>query len=247
MASSRSPETILTPRLRLRRFLPVPSDPFSDASPTNWQRDRDFFIAMRRGPDYVYNSYTGKGDETEDATIAWLRKKQHTTWAYVIEQRDATTEGSTCGTLQQQSAVLVGGVSIVLPAETHSDHRCPQPELGYSVRSDFAGRGFATEAARALVTAFFRLHAGSEIHDQALCVEATAAGNNVASHRVLQKCGFKYVLTRERNHYSAAQHAWLDLVLWRRNMWTSLDQDVLAESAWWQYCYEFRPRGRCES
>ncbi|MCC6738814.1 MAG: GNAT family N-acetyltransferase [Planctomycetia bacterium] len=56
-------------------------------------------------------------------------------------------------------------------------------ELGYWVREDRAGRGYATEAARALLAWSFR---NLDLHR----VTAFADTFNPASARVLEKCGF---------------------------------------------------------
>lgn len=56
-------------------------------------------------------------------------------------------------------------------------------ELGYWVREDRAGRGYATEAARALLAWAFR---NLDLHR----VTAFADVSNPSSARVLEKCGF---------------------------------------------------------
>ena len=57
--------------------------------------------------------------------------------------------------------------------------------LGYWIRSDLAGRGFATEAGNAAITfAFTEL----ELHR----LELVAAVENVASNRVAEKLGFQF-------------------------------------------------------
>lgn len=61
-------------------------------------------------------------------------------------------------------------------------------EFGYMVLPGFRGRGFATEATRAFVDAIFALTGAREIL-------AEAALENVASCRVLEKCGFAFLGT----------------------------------------------------
>lgn len=59
------------------------------------------------------------------------------------------------------------------------------PELGYRLKRKFWGRGYATEASRALVAkAFDELGAAS--------VWAQALAANAASRRVLEKCGLTF-------------------------------------------------------
>ena len=60
-----------------------------------------------------------------------------------------------------------------------------KPHLGYWLGTPFWGQGYATEAARALIDAFFAYGEGREI-------TATARVINPPSRRVLEKCGFAY-------------------------------------------------------
>jgi RimJ/RimL family protein N-acetyltransferase len=59
-------------------------------------------------------------------------------------------------------------------------------EIGYAVAPAYAGKGFATEALKALVDMLFRL-------DVAERLVANTRVVNPASRRVLEKCGFSYV------------------------------------------------------
>jgi RimJ/RimL family protein N-acetyltransferase len=59
------------------------------------------------------------------------------------------------------------------------------PDLGYWLGRRHWGRGFMTEAARALVDAFFAYMDGREL-------AACARIDNPASRRVLEKCGFAH-------------------------------------------------------
>ncbi len=57
------------------------------------------------------------------------------------------------------------------------------PEIGYGILYEFQRQGYATEAVKlALKWAFD--------HSEVVAVEAEAAPDNVASQRVLEKCGF---------------------------------------------------------
>ena len=74
---------------------------------------------------------------------------------------------------------LIGAVEI----------RCDVPSapvLGYWLGTPFWGQGFATEAARSLIDAFFAYTEGKEL-------VASARVVNPESHRVLEKCGFSPV------------------------------------------------------
>jgi RimJ/RimL family protein N-acetyltransferase len=59
-------------------------------------------------------------------------------------------------------------------------------ELGFMVAPSLWGKGYATEAARALVEAVFALTRAERIL-------ASSRAENSASRRVLEKCGFSYV------------------------------------------------------
>lgn len=59
-------------------------------------------------------------------------------------------------------------------------------EIAYGIEPDLQGRGFATEAAQALI-AFARQTEGVRV------VRAHTRHDNIASSRVLTKCGFRFV------------------------------------------------------
>ena len=56
-------------------------------------------------------------------------------------------------------------------------------EIGYGIKDEFQGQGYATEAVRAVVD--WALN-----QDGVLCVEAETEPDNKVSQRVLAKCGF---------------------------------------------------------
>lgn len=95
------------------------------------------------------------------------------------------------------------------------DLREDGPELGYWFGAPFWGRGYATEAARALIDYAFgdlgceRLHAGARV-------------SNPASRRVLEKCAFQWTgvqLSRIRSINSAAP---VDRFRLDHGLWASL-------------------------
>ena len=61
-------------------------------------------------------------------------------------------------------------------------------EIGYIVAPVAAGRGFATEAATALIDTIFSL-------TEARTVSANTRVHNLASRRILEKCGFEFAGT----------------------------------------------------
>jgi RimJ/RimL family protein N-acetyltransferase len=88
-------------------------------------------------------------------------------------------------------------------------------EIGYWLGLPYWGRGFATEAARALIDHAF----GTLRHD---ALQAGARVGNPASRRVLEKCGFQWTrvgLYRIRAINSSAP---LDLFRLDRGLWASL-------------------------
>jgi RimJ/RimL family protein N-acetyltransferase len=89
------------------------------------------------------------------------------------------------------------------------------PELGYWIGVAHWGRGYATEAARALID-----HAFAELGCERLSSRARVS--NPASRRVLEKCGFQWsgvALVRIRALKSSAP---LDCFRLDRGLWASL-------------------------
>ena len=89
------------------------------------------------------------------------------------------------------------------------------PELGYWLGLPYWGRGFATEAARALID-----HAFTDLEIESL--QAGARVTNPASRRVLEKCGFQWTgvgLYRIRALKSSAP---IDRFRLERSIWASL-------------------------
>ncbi len=100
------------------------------------------------------------------------------------------------------------------------DPRDDSPELGYWVGAAYWGRGFTTEAVRAVIDYAF----GDLKHET---LQAGARVSNPASRRVLEKCAFQWTgvrLTRIRAINSAApvdrfrldRGLWLSLKAWGR-------------------------------
>lgn len=83
-----------------------------------------------------------------------------------------------CGIERRADGVLIGSISLSMkPGVTGLN-------LGYNLRRDCWGQGYATEAARALLAAGHAMG----YHDYSAC-HAIA---NVASGKVLARCGFTY-------------------------------------------------------
>jgi RimJ/RimL family protein N-acetyltransferase len=95
-----------------------------------------------------------------------------------------------------------------------------EPHLGYWIGSPFWNQGHATEAARALVDAFFSYTPARELASSARVI-------NPASRRVLEKCGFAFQGSglkefRARggllpvDHFRLDRRAWASLKAWGR-------------------------------
>jgi RimJ/RimL family protein N-acetyltransferase len=90
-----------------------------------------------------------------------------------------------------------------------------QPEIGYWLGVAFWGRGYATEAARALID-----HAFGELGYEVLV--AGARVSNPASRRVLQKCGFQWTSVGLYRIRAIASSAPVDRFRLDRGLWASL-------------------------
>jgi len=91
----------------------------------------------------------------------------------------------------------------------------PAPDIGYWLGAPYWGKGYATEAVRALIDRAF-----GDLNHEAL--QAAARVTNPASRRVLEKCGFQWTgvgLYRFRSINSSAP---VDRFRLERGIWASL-------------------------
>jgi ribosomal-protein-alanine N-acetyltransferase len=91
---------------------------------------------------------------------------------------DPASEGWNLWYIVSPDGVLAGSCGFVGRPSPEGE-----AEMGYAVLPAFRGRGYATEAAAALVEWAFA-------HPEVLCVTAQADPANLASVRVLEKVGF---------------------------------------------------------
>lgn len=94
-------------------------------------------------------------------------------------------------------------------------HDGPAPEIGYWLGARYWGKGYATEAVRALID-----HAFTNLDHKAL--QSSVRVTNPASRRVLEKCGFQWTgvgLCRIRALGSSAP---VDRFRLERGIWTAL-------------------------
>ena len=109
-------------------------------------------------------------------------------------------------------AITLDGVPIGLCG---LDPREDEPDLGYWLGVPFWGRGFATEAARAVID-----HAFGELECEAL--QSGARVTNPASRRVLEKCGFQWTGVRLIRIRAINSSAPVDRLRLDRGLWASL-------------------------
>jgi RimJ/RimL family protein N-acetyltransferase len=95
------------------------------------------------------------------------------------------------------------------------DLREDGPELGYWLGVAYWGRGFATEAVRALID-----HAFGDLEHETLISGARV--NNPSSRRVLEKCGFQWTSVRLSRIRAINSAAPIDRFRLDRGLWASL-------------------------
>ena len=99
---------------------------------------------------------------------------------FILSARAANAAGHAlilAVTLKNKARTLIG-IASSQAAESR------EVEIGYVIAPGFAGRGFATEATTTLVDTIFNL-------TETRTIKANSRTINPASHRVLEKCGFK--------------------------------------------------------
>jgi RimJ/RimL family protein N-acetyltransferase len=89
------------------------------------------------------------------------------------------------------------------------------PELGYWLGCEFWGRGFATEAARAVIDDAFEAYAITHI-------VASARVANPASRNILEKCGFQWTGVQLHRVESLQSSTPVDCFRLTRSVWSSL-------------------------
>jgi RimJ/RimL family protein N-acetyltransferase len=110
--------------------------------------------------------------------------------------------------------LITDGDATVLGACGVGEHPAASPEIGYWLAVPFWGKGYATEAARALVDYAFN-HLGHAV------LHAGARVTNAASRRVLEKCGFKWTGVSLYRIQSLASSAPFDRFQLERGLWAA--------------------------
>ena len=99
------------------------------------------------------------------------------------------------------------------------------PEIGYWLGVKHWGKGYATEAVRAMIDHIF-----TDLGDEA--IQAAARVTNPASRRVLEKCGFQWSGAGLLRIRAIASSAPIDRFRLDRGLWASLKTWGQAKQTW---------------
>jgi len=182
------PETIETERLILRRF----SMEDADSMMRNWVSDDDV-QSMYGEPSY-------KTKEEVEALISEFIKRCQGGYSY------------RWSVIEKASGECIGQVAYFLV-----DSQGAFGEIEYCIGSAFQGKGYATEATKAVIDFGFRRIGFNKVQ---ICVRPS----NTSSKRVIEKCGFTYEGAlrdyfringefEDRLYYSILKEEWNDIVL----------------------------------
>lgn len=120
-------------------------------------------------------------------------------WFKKVDEMMARGEACRLAIYLRESDLMIGMVGLHDISDVHR-----HAELGYSIGMDYWGKGYASEAASAMVDHAFA----------SMCLERVHAGyytRNAASARILDKLGFKHEGLRPRMYCRFGE--WVDLVL----------------------------------
>lgn len=137
------------------------------------KRDEDIFVAFLTDPDFMQHSRAGALDES-NARIAFTQRLKRS--------GDQFTK---LAVIEKSSGDLIGYCGVEI-CELEGKQEL---ELGYRLTQKARGRGYATEAARAVLN-YYQQHGVTNI------IAYTAPGNNL-SQAVLKKLGFKAIKDSE--------------------------------------------------
>jgi RimJ/RimL family protein N-acetyltransferase len=102
--------------------------------------------------------------------------------------------------IEKNTHNFIGWAGLKLVKETTNNH-CNYYDLGYRLNKNYWGKGFATEAAKASVDYGINQLNLKDIY-------AIADSNNVASKKVLEKVGLKFI---ETFNLEGTPHGWFHL------------------------------------
>ncbi|GEP10747.1 GNAT family N-acetyltransferase [Methylobacterium gnaphalii] len=131
--------------------------------------------------------------------------------AFIIEARRANAEGEALTmalALRSAPSALIGVISIGPHPAVSGAH------LGYWLGTPYWGMGLMSEAVATMVEAYFS-YAGGEV------LRSSAMTSNVASRRVLEKCGFVRQGCERHAFPARGGEREVDLFQLTRNEWSS--------------------------
>jgi ribosomal-protein-alanine N-acetyltransferase len=147
-------------------------------------------LAYQRDP--LYLRYSHWSDRTQGSARAFVL-------SFVSQQREQPRTRFQLAIVLQSNQQLIGNCGIRM--ESPGAH---EAEIGYELAPEHWGRGYATEAARAIVRFGF-----SELHLHR--ISSWCVADNIASARVLEKLGFHAEgRLREKERY---KDRWWDTLL----------------------------------
>ena len=132
---------------------------------------------------------------------------------FILKAREETAGGQSLIlgiTLKNKARTLIGVVSAEAGAGRNA-------EIGYMIAPSAAGRGFATEAAFALIDTIFSL-------TETQTIVANTRDHNKASRRVLEKCGFAFTGSAPTNLPARGGLHPCDHFALTRSNWASRDR-----------------------
>lgn len=151
------------------------------------------------------------GPNTEQETKEFLRGLQA---ERVEEPRKRVSLGLVC----RDSGEFIGGIGI---SRSGGDAR--EAEVGYCLHADYWGKGYATEAARAMIDFGLREWHMHRIH-------ARVDPENLGSVHVLEKCGM-----RREGHFRK--------LVWVKGEWRDRLMYAILEEEWTSPACPTRPTG----
>lgn len=143
-------------------------------------------------------------NEDKELLVSYLNEESVTTYLsarlpqpYTHEAADWwVSTGSKMGIVKAitHNGVLVGSISAI-PGEFE---RQKSAEIGYWIAKPFWGKGFASEALQQFTALVFE-------NSDLIKLHASVFGENLASAKVLEKCGFKLEAILEKAIYKNSQ------------------------------------------
>ena len=135
-------------------------------------------------PTDAYDLYENAKDEEVARPAGWLH---HTSPEYslkIIEER--LSKPGTYAIVPKDVRKAVGSISLMFDKDTNIALTEGEAELGYWIGRRYWGNGYVTEAAKTLIE-----HGLRDLRlDRIWCICRT---DNIASMRVQDKCGFRFV------------------------------------------------------